>query len=387
MERVGFAPGEGLSVHNEAVPHYDLGFLGGGQLARMSIQAAQRMGLRCLSLDPGEDGPAAQIADATVGRLDDPVAIAGILSRCERVTLENEFIPADAIRKALAQTGRSEEAIVPGVDALATIQDKLVQRQAYAKAGVASPRAVEAKDAEAIGFPCVLKARFGGYDGKGTRVARTREEYEALRPTWEVGWLAEEFVPFRRELAVMACAYGGHRFAFPTVETVQTDYVCDLVFPADTDATEITLRAVEAIGGAGLFGVELFETPNGTISVNEIAPRPHNTGHYTLDWGGPSQFEAHVRAVMGLPPIEPVSEGFAVMANLLGQPGAGDYRQGLSAALAIEGARFHWYGKAEAKAGRKMGHLNVVRAPGEAIEAVVERARTSRSAFYEAWTA
>ncbi len=345
------------------------------------------MGLRCLSLDPGEGGSAAQIADAAVGRLDDPIAIAGILSQCDRVTLENEFIPAHAVRQALVQTGRGEETLVPGMEALATIQDKLVQRRAYAKAGVASPRAVGAKDAEEIGFPCVLKARFGGYDGKGTRIVRTREEYDALRPTWEEGWLAEEFVPFRRELAVMACVYDGHRFAFPTVETVQTDYVCDLVFPADTDATEIALRAVEAVGGVGLFGVELFEAADGTISVNEIAPRPHNTGHYTLDWGGPSQFEAHVRAAIGLPPIEPLSPGFAVMANLLGQPGAGDYRQGLPAALTVEGARFHWYGKTGAKAGRKMGHLNVVGAPGEAVEATVQRARTARTAFYEAWTA
>ena len=362
---------------------YDLGFLGGGQLARMSIGAAQRMGLRCLSLDPGEGGPAAQVADALVGRLDDPKAIARVLSQCERVTLENEFIPAGAIREALGIAGREGACLVPGVDALATIQDKLTQRQAYARAGVPSPRAVEAEQAEEIGFPCVLKARFGGYDGKGTRVVRTREEWAVLP---HEGWLAEEFVPFRRELAVMACAYGGRRFAFPTVETVQTDYVCDLVFPADVEASEIALAAVEAVGGQGLFGVELFETEDGTLSVNEIAPRPHNTGHYTLDWGGPSQFEAHIRAAMGLPPVEPTSESFAVMANLLGQPGAGDYRDGLAAALAIEGARFHWYGKAESKPGRKMGHLNVVSFPGDTLENVVERAKKARAAFYAAWT-
>ena len=295
------------------MPTYDLGFLGGGQLARMSIQAAQRMGLRCLSLDSGEGGPAAQVADAVVGRLDDPEAIADVLAQCEYVTLENEFIPCGAIDSAFRDYNikRPSGSIVPGVRTLDTIQDKLKQRQAYARAGVPSPKALEAQYAEEIGFPCVLKARFGGYDGKGTRVARTREEYEALAPLWkqdliEIGkplgppsekaWLAEEYVPFRRELAVMACVYGNHRYAFPTVETVQTNYVCDLVFPADVDASEIALRAVEAVGGRGLFGVELFETADGRISVNEIAPRPHNTGHYTLDWGGPSQFEAHVRA-------------------------------------------------------------------------------------------
>jgi 5-(carboxyamino)imidazole ribonucleotide synthase len=368
------------------MPTYDLGFLGGGQLARMSIQAAQRMGLRCLSLDPGEGGPAAQVADALVGKLDDHEAIARVFEACEYVTLENEFIPADAIRRALASSGRGENAVVPGVDALGAIQDKLLQREALIRAEVPSPKAVTAENAEELGFPCVLKARFGGYDGKGTRYAKTKEEYESHRPLWEPGgWLAEEFVPFRRELAVMVCVYGGHRFAFPTVETIQTEHVCDLVFPADVDASEIALRAVEAVGGQGLFGVELFQTEDGTLSVNEIAPRPHNTGHYTLDWGGPSQFEAHVRAVIGLPPVEPVSSGFAVMANLLGQPGAGDYRKGIASALEVEGARFHWYGKAEAKPGRKMGHLNVVGEPGERVEDVVERAKAARTRFYHAW--
>ena len=368
---------------------YDLGFLGGGQLARMSIQAAQRMGLRCLSLDPGENGPAAGVADAMAGRLDDPAALAVVLDACERVTLENEFIPAPALRAALAKTGRDETCLVPGIDALATIQDKLLQRQALDRAGVPSPRALPlttGEEADEIGFPCVLKARFGGYDGKGTRTARARADLEVHRPLWERGgWLVEEFVPFRRELAVMACVYDGHRLAFPTVETVQTDHVCDLVFPCDADGTDIALRAVDAVGGRGLFGVELFHMEDGRLSVNEIAPRPHNTGHFTLDWGGPSQFEAHVRAVLGLPPVDPVSPGFAVMANLLGQPDAGDYRRGLPAALAHEGARLHWYGKAEAKPGRKMGHLNVVGRAEESVPEVVERAVRAREAFHRAW--
>jgi 5-(carboxyamino)imidazole ribonucleotide synthase len=368
------------------MPTYDLGFLGGGQLARMSIQAAQRMGLKCFSLDPGHETPASQVADAETGRLDDPAAIATILASCEQVTLENEFIPAAAIREALRVTSRHESCIVPGIDALATIQDKLLQRQAFDRAGVPSPKAVPIEEAETLGFPCVLKARFGGYDGKGTRYARTREEFESHRALWEQGgWLAEEFVPFRRELAVMVCLYGENRIAFPTVETVQTNHVCDLVFPVGVDASEIAIRAVEAVGGQGLFGVELFQLEDGSISVNELAPRPHNTGHYTLDWGGPSQFEAHVRAVMGLPPVLAQSFGFAVMANLLGQEGAGDYRKGLAPALEVDGARFHWYGKAEAKPGRKMGHLNVVGGPGEPVADVVERAKASRAALYAGW--
>ncbi|MGV3617689.1 MAG: 5-(carboxyamino)imidazole ribonucleotide synthase [Fimbriimonas sp.] len=362
---------------------YDLGFLGGGQLARMSIQAAQRMGLTCLSLDPTAGGPAAQVADSVVGRLDDPQAIADILRRCRRVTLENEFIPANAIREAFALAGVPETNLVPSVDALETIQDKLRQREAYAKAGVASPKAVALEDNPVgqIGFPMVLKARFGGYDGKGTRYARTPEEFEAHRPLWERGgWLAEQFVPFKREVAVMVSIGENGEGCFPTMHTVQENHVCDLVYPSGADASAVALAAARAVGGKGLFGVELFEDEAGRFSVNEIAPRPHNTGHYTLDWGGVSQFEQHVRIALDLPLGR--AEGILVcMANLLGQPGAGDFRRGLAAALKVPGVHVHWYGKAEAKPGRKMGHLNAVG------DGCVDRAQAAREAFYRAWVA
>lgn len=357
---------------------YDLGFLGGGQLARMSIQAAQRMGLKCLSLDPGEGGPAAQIADARVGRLDDPQAVAEIFRLCDRVTLENEFIPATTITEALRLAGAPETNLIPRVDALATIQDKLRQRDAYLNAGVPSPRAVAMEDDPVghIGFPMVLKARFGGYDGKGTRYARTPEELEQHRPLWENGgWLAEEFVPFQRELAVMVYVGEDGAGCFPTVETVQTNHVCDLVFPSGTDASEVALAAVRAIGGVGLFGVELFETADGRVLVNEMAPRPHNTGHYTLDSGGTSQFEQHVRVVLGLP-FGDVTGQPVCMANLLGREGAVPLREGLAAALQDPGIHVHWYGKADAKPGRKMGHLNAV---GDDI---VARAVAARERFF-----
>jgi 5-(carboxyamino)imidazole ribonucleotide synthase len=368
-----------------STPTYDLGFLGGGQLARMSIQAAQRMGLRCLSLDPGADSPASQIAPSVQGGLDNPEKIAEVLRQCGRVTLENEFIRVADIREACSLAGVDEDRIVPGLGALGTIQDKLIQRQAYERAGVPSPKAVAIEgDAQAaieqIGFPMVLKARFGGYDGKGTRYARTPEELASHRDLWgKGGWLAEQFVPFRRELAVMVFVGEAGRGCFPTMETVQENHVCDLVYPCDADGSAVALAAVEAVGGKGLFGVELFELEDGRILVNEMAPRPHNTGHYSLDWGGVSQFEQHVRLVLDLPLGE--AHGLPVcMANLLGQTGAGDYRQGLRAALAEPGVHVHWYGKAEAKAGRKMGHLNAVG------EDVVARAVRARKAFYAAWT-
>jgi 5-(carboxyamino)imidazole ribonucleotide synthase len=364
------------------VAEFDIGFLGGGQLARMSIQAAQRMGLKCLSLDPGADTPASQIAPAIQGPLDDPERVAEVFRRCDHVTLENEFIPADAIREALTLAGRSTDTLRPNLESLATIQDKFEQRQAFAKAGVGSPQAKVIDDAAPdLPFPMVLKARFGGYDGRGTRYARTLEEFANHRELWAAGgWMAEDFVPFTRELAVMVYVSDRETGCFPTMETVQTNHVCDLVYPASTDASEIAIAAVEAVGGKGLYGVELFDLGDGKFVVNELAPRPHNTGHYTLDWGGVSQFEQHVRLVMDLPLIKPVGSD-TCMANLLGQPNAGDYRNGLRAALTGDpDVRVHWYGKAESRPGRKMGHLNV------SGENCVQRAIAARERFYAAWS-
>src|SRR5688500_1735437 len=167
----------------ESEREIDIGFLGGGQLARMSIQAAQKMGLKCVSLDPEVITPASQIAPAVVGPLNDPNSIAEIAKVAGRLTLENEFIPASALECGLTLADRRPEDVIPSLGTLAKIQDKLLQRRAYKKAGVPSPRAIslegDSTEIEAqIGYPMVLKARFGGYDGKGTRYARTREGLE-----------------------------------------------------------------------------------------------------------------------------------------------------------------------------------------------------------------
>lgn len=366
------------------IQRFDIGFLGGGQLARMSIQAAQRMGLRCLSLDPGADTPASQIAASIVGPLGDPKKIAEILRRCDRVTLENEFILADDIEEACEIAKVPESKVIPIIGSLDTIQDKLRQRKALIKAGVPSPRAVAlesdpANAIEKIGFPMMIKTRFGGYDGKGAMCARTYEELEKARSLWDGGgWLAEEFVPFARELAVMVYIGASGSGCFPTMETVQVNHVCDLVYPSGADGSEIALAAVEAVGGVGLYGVELFELPDGTLKVNEIAPRPHNTGHYSLDWGGVSQFEQHIRLVMGWP-LEKPKGNPVCMANLLGIAGAGAYVGAIGLALSVPDVYFHWYGKTEAKQGRKMGHINAVG------EGCVQRAIVARQMFYEAW--
>lgn len=341
----------------------------------MSAQAAQRMGLRVAVLDDDAAGPAGQVCEVVVGSWRDAAAVRAFAKRCDAVTLENEFVPAEVLRAA-----ESLARLTPGVETLATIQDKMRQREAYAAHGVASPRAVDASAAPELGFPCVLKARYGGYDGKGTITCHTEADWDAARPRWEGGgWLAEEFVPFRRELAVMVWRTETEVGCFPTMETEQVNHVCDLVFPSGVVADAVAIAAVEAVGGFGLFGVELFEEDNGRLSVNEIAPRPHNTGHYTLNTPGASQFEQHVRLACGLAPA-PVSDAPAAMANLLGIEDAGDWRSGLRAALEAEpSVHVHWYGKGESRPGRKMGHINAV---GDGAR---ERVVVAREAFYRGW--
>lgn len=358
---------------------YEIGILGGGQLARMTIQAAQRMGLRCLCLDPNSDSPAGQITDCLVGKLEDPEKIAQVADNCHRVTLENEFIPGWAIRAGFEIAKRPLEALIPSVESLEIVQDKLRQRRVLAEAGLPVPRAFEI-GAEEPRFPCVLKSRFGGYDGKGVFVANTRNEMENWLSTRNPeDWYVEEFVPFAREVAAMVYIDSGGSGTFPTVETVQRENVCDLVFPAVHDHGSTALAAARALNSNGLFGVEMFELPDGSVSINEIAPRPHNTGHYTLDWGGVSQFEQHVRLIMGLPTAVP--EGRAVcMVNILGQSDNDDFMAGTRAALeAVPSAHVHWYGKRKSRHGRKMGHINVV-GDGD----IVQLALDARAAFYSA---
>jgi 5-(carboxyamino)imidazole ribonucleotide synthase len=347
----------------------------------MTIQAAQRMGLRCLSLDPDVQSPASQLAPSILANLDDGTAIARLLQQCEHVTLENEFIPADSLRKALDESNVHPSILMPSVGTLAIIQDKWVQREALTRNGLPGPRAFPVSHAHEGGFPVVLKSRKGGYDGKGVRMIKNAEELaNTVAEIQPDAWMAESFVPFRRELAVMvSIASDGAVQTFPTMETVQVDGVCSLVFPANVDASEIAIEAVRAVQGRGLFGVELFELDNGEIQINEIAPRPHNTGHYTLDWGGISQFEQHVRLCMNWPLSQETGQP-TCMANLLGQPGAGDFRQAIQAAIqAVPDAHVHWYGKALSKPGRKMGHINVV---GDNAR---PRAESARAAFYRGW--
>ena len=371
-----------------------VGILGGGQLARMTAEAAARLGIEVAILEKEADSPAARIAAReVVGGWADHAALQRLAEGTLAVTLENEFVDAPAL-DWLAARGT---AVFPTGRTLAAVQDKLAQKQFMREAGVPVPEFTEvtqhediARAAEAWGWPVVLKARRNGYDGYGNATLRGLED---IAPACErLGWperslLVEAWVPFVRELAVMvARGRGGECAVYPVVETIQQNHICHIVrAPARVTpdvaarAAETARCAVEAIGGIGVFGVELFETADGQVLYNEIAPRPHNSGHYTIEGCVTSQFENHLRAVFGLPlgSVELVAPA-AVMVNLLGTRDGPARADGLAEALAVPGAHIHIYGKLASRVGRKMGHVTAL---GPSIEEAETRARKAAEAI------
>jgi len=366
----------------------EVGIAGAGQLARMTCLAAWPLGLSVAVLGrPGE--PAAALATALVeGDWRDSAAVAALAGAAGVVTLENEFVDPDALR-AVAQAGTP---VRPDPEDLATVQDKLLQKERLVEAGlavapfrlVASLGDVEATGRE-LGWPLVLKARRLGYDGYGNATCRDADEAaEALaRLDPGDGVLAEAFVPFERELAVMVARSGGDAVAYPVVETVQRDHVCHQVLaPAPVpgqvarEAAAVALGAADATGGVGVTGVELFLV-GARVLVNEIAPRPHNSGHYTIEACETSQFESHLRGVLGLPlGAVDLRAPAAAMVNLLGDRN-GPAAPEVAEALAVPGAHVHLYGKREVRVRRKMGHVTAL---GATPEEAIARARAGAAA-------
>ena len=356
-----------------------IGILGGGQLGRMLAIAGAPMGVRVHSLDPNPASPASIVAIPTEGSFQDAADVIAFAKDCDVVTVEIEHIDVAALRE-LEKAGVD---VQPCSDTLAIIQDKFAQKEHFQKAGVPlGPfQSVESEEqlaaaAKAFGFPLMLKSRRMAYDGKGNAVARTEadvKEAVAKLGGFEKGLYCEKWVPFERELAVMVVrARDGETRAYPVTETEHVDNICDVtITPADVStfvaaaATEAAQNAVASLEGAGVFGVELFLLEDGSILLNEIAPRPHNSGHYTIEATACCQYQSHLRAVLGWP-LGDVSLtcGGAVMKNILGD-GEGDAAMRrmhdlMGAALKVPGANAHWYDKPEARAGRKMGHLTVV---------------------------
>lgn len=337
-----------------------IGILGGGQLGRMMILAGAPLGFRFGVLTPRADDPAAGLADYHVtGTLDDAAAIRTLTSWADVTTYEIEHVDTDALDAAEAHG----DLILPRPTLLRTINDKLEQKRALARAGVPVAAFGETPGA----YPTVQKLRRGGYDGRGVSVLRSDADERLPGASF-----FEEVVDFSCELAVIvARSSSGETQTFPVVEMefdARANICSRVIAPARIDAAseararDVALAAVAALDAVGVVAVELFLRRDGEVLVNELAPRPHNSGHLTIEACETSQFEQHLRSIAGLPLGATKPRSSAVMINVLGAAGAGGSPRmpELSRLLGVPGVHLHWYGKREVRPYRKMGHVTVV---------------------------
>ncbi|ALJ19370.1 phosphoribosylaminoimidazole carboxylase [Microbacterium sp. No. 7] len=366
-----------------------VGIVGGGQLARMMIAPAVELGVEVRVLAE-QEGMSAALAATAVGDYRDPETVRAFARDVDVVTFDHEHVPQEVLR-ALVADG---VAVHPGPDALLYAQDKLRMRARLDELGMPQPEWAAFDDAaglqaflDAHGGRAVVKTPRGGYDGKGVRVvSRPDEVADWLEPGEPL--LAEELVDFTRELAQqVARRPSGERVVYPVVETVQRDGVCaEVIAPAPhalgrlTEvAAEIGEAIAEGLGVTGMLAVELFETSDERLLVNELAMRPHNSGHWSQDGAVTSQFEQHLRAVLDLPLGDAVPrQPWAVMVNILGGPQTDTIASRLPAVLQAHPAvKVHTYGK-DPRPGRKVGHVNAL---GTDLDAVAYEARAAAAFF------
>lgn len=372
-------------------PRPIIGILGGGQLGRMLGLAGIPMGLRFRFLEPSASCPSADVGEVIIGRYDDPAALERFARGLHVATYEFENVPAASARSLSAKLR-----VFPPEGALTIAQDRIREKQLFTELGIATPKFLAVDDRASldaaiaqIGYPCVLKTRRMGYDGKGQRVLRTREDTDRLTDIVP-GLILEQFVAFTRELSIIAARSprGEHAF-YPLTHNLHSAGVLrESVAPAPSVspavqslAESIANRVLDRTGYVGVLAIELFEMPDGSLVANEMAPRVHNSGHWTIDGASISQFELHLRAIMDWPlgEIRCMPSG---MLNLLrGVPRA-------ETVLALPGAHLHDYGKSSAVSVtaapgdslRKVGHVNIT-APDES--ALHDRMRQARAALAE----
>ncbi|RLM71149.1 5-(carboxyamino)imidazole ribonucleotide synthase [Halorubrum sp. Atlit-8R] len=377
------------------LPGPTLGVVGGGQLGRMLGEAAAPLGVDLVVLDPTPDCPAAPVAtEQIVGDFDDADALDELAARADALTFEIELADPDRLAAASEEHGVP---VHPDPDTLETIQDKLVQKEALADAGIPVPEFVAVATAEGLERVVeefggvMLKAREGGYDGRGNVPVETPDEAADALDQIGGAAMAEEFLDFEREVAVMGLkGADGETRTYPVTETVHREEILrESVSPARADdavvaeAESVARDVLDVLDGRGVYGIELFETREGEVLVNEIAPRPHNSGHWTIEGARTSQFENHVRAVLGWPlgPTDLVAP--AVTANVLGDV---DKREAatlrnVETVLDAPDVDLHWYGKDDVYPLRKMGHLTVTdRGATDEVDrdALLSRARELR---------
>jgi 5-(carboxyamino)imidazole ribonucleotide synthase len=355
-------------------PGATIGILGNGQLGRMLALAAARLGYRTHVYGPDSDSPAEQVASAsTVAAYEDNAALVGFAAAVDAVTFEFENVPVKSVHELAARVP-----VRPGPKILEIAQDRIKEKQFFASIGAGTPAwamVSQRNDLESalktIGAPAVLKTARLGYDGKGQAKVKAAADADAAwatitggkTPAGEGYAVLEAFVDFRCEISVIvARAEDGQVVCFEPAENDHSHHIlATSMVPARigaataNSAVGIAVRAAEALDLVGLLAVEMFVTLEGEVLCNEMAPRPHNSGHWTMDAGGVDQFEQLVRAVTGLPLLTPVRHADVTMVNLIG-----DDVKDLERYLRDASARVHLYGKKEARPGRKMGHVNLL---------------------------
>jgi 5-(carboxyamino)imidazole ribonucleotide synthase len=383
------------SLHSGKVikPGATIGILGGGQLGRMLTLAGRNMGYRFITLDPTEDSPCGQVADAQiVANYDDVEAARKLADRSDVITYEFENVDAKVTELL------TKEAYVPqGSELLYTTQHRLREKKAIEASGVPVAPYEEIKSVEQLseavlrfGTPCVLKTATGGYDGKGQWVIRSLDEVQEAFETLsraQTELVLEQFIHFDKELSVIAArSPRGEVKAFPAAENIHVDNILHLsIVPAripqavQKEAEALAIRIASSLGVIGLIAVELFLTKDGQLFVNELAPRPHNSGHFTMEACRSSQFEQHVRAICNLPLGSTELMSPVVMVNVLGEHvepllelmDQAHFAENEDTAVS---PKVHLYGKHEAKEKRKMGHINLLAGNVEAALDWVDRA-------------
>ncbi len=372
-----------------------IGIVGGGQLAKMTALSALEFGCDIHILERKPEGPAMNLAGKTfIGDWDNPDDLLKLAEHADVITLENEFVDANS----LSELEKAGHTLFPTSKSIGLVQDKYIQKQTLQEAGLPLIpfRAIESREeiievAKELNWPLVIKARRNGYDGKGNATINDENEIDAA---WDKldgdnrTLYAEAFCPFVSELAIIiTTSRNGEVATYPLVESVQRDHICHIVrAPAHVsdsiteNAIDIAQRAVVAFGAIGSFGVEMFLTKDEEVIINELAPRVHNSGHYTIEACECSQFENHVRAVLGWPlgstkMVKPA----AVMVNLLGQDHGSGQPAGFDEALTMPGVHIHIYGKELSMPGRKMGHVTAL---GETIPEAEKAAQAAADVLY-----
>lgn len=375
--------------------HKKIGIIGGGQLGKMMIQEAKKMGFTVIVLDPTLKCPAHTLVDEhIVADFDDKQAIRTLAEKTDVVTYEFEHIDAD-ILQTLEQEGKK---IYPTAKSLKVIQNKYTQKKLLLEHDLPTPPFCEvaskediAKAGEQYAYPFMLKSCTGGYDGKGNFVLESKEDiakaYEALG-SGKLPLMAEKFFPFIMEISVLACrGINGDIQVYPVAENIHKDSILDETrVPANIsqqttqNAMNLAKKVMEVFEGVGMFCVEMFVDKDGNVSVNEVAPRPHNSGHYTIEACVTSQFEQHIRAITALPLGSPELLKPVVMRNILGEENSAgkSHISGAEQVLAVSGAFLHIYGKEESRPKRKMGHITVI---ANSVEDASQKAKIAKDAI------